>query len=228
MQEICHVICGESEEEGYGKLVTCYKCLGNSSDQTQVTSVKDHITRSSEKDTASSSTKKKRKIRNDAEWLAPKSNMQDNKYQTVIELVGLDLGAAGRSCERHEVCGTAITLNNIIILRAGCVTGPDMDIHEVVEAHKVANGTQTCLVGFLARRFLRTKRHYINQMYQVVNDYSGLQKLRNSLQRQKLRNAGFNVVTKVKEHWCTKVKELLLETQTLHRVFCNSSCKYDF
>ena len=104
-------------------------------------------------------------------WAPPKKNVNDNKYSTIIEIVGLDLGGADRFCERHEICGNYVTTNDILVLRETCLKASDNILYDVVEARKIEDGTQACRIGFLARRFLRTKSYYVNKMYQVVKDY---------------------------------------------------------
>ncbi|KAE9293091.1 hypothetical protein PR003_g24591, partial [Phytophthora rubi] len=98
-----------------------------------------------------------------------------------VDIVGCDVGDGGRSCTTHEICGTELKVDDVIVFRAEVVAVEGEGLEHVVKAHVVRLGAQLCHVGFLPRRLLRMKDAYANRMAIVVED---LRKSDNSQKRR--------------------------------------------
>ena len=80
-------------------------------------------------------------------------------------IVGIQCGDGRRSCERHEICGSGLRTNSLIVFRSFL----DTDGNECMAAVSVENGAETCVVGFLERCVVITHREtYANKYAQVL------------------------------------------------------------
>lgn len=113
--------------------------------------------------------------------------MREARGETIhgVDVVGCDAGDNGRNCTSHEVCGTHIRLDDLIIFRWEVVP-IEGDLEEVVKAYLIRDGTQGCHIGFLPRRLLKQKDKYVNKMATIVED------LRCSENAQKRRRSNRN------------------------------------
>jgi hypothetical protein len=87
-----------------------------------------------------------------------------------VDIVGLEQGNRGRSCEEHDVCGSIVKLDTVIRLRTVQV---DIDGREetAIAAVWVTDGVDRCRVGFLPRHCVRHAARYNGKLAQVVDMY---------------------------------------------------------
>ncbi|KAG1696070.1 hypothetical protein DVH05_019055 [Phytophthora capsici] len=91
-----------------------------------------------------------------------------------VDIVGCDVGDGSRNCTAHEICGQHLRVDDVIVFRSevACVDEGrcDGDLEYVVKAYVLRDGSPTCHVGFLPRRFLKARESYNNKMATVVED----------------------------------------------------------
>ena len=91
-----------------------------------------------------------------------------------LELVGIEAGDRGRSCEEHEVCGSVLKEDNIVVhLRCIQVKGDEEGAKEekAVGTFWVSDGIDCCLVGFLPRHMVKHSSKYNGRLAQVTEIY---------------------------------------------------------
>ena len=92
-----------------------------------------------------------------------------------IAIVGLDDPHFGRSCERHEICGHSVQLNDLCylkpaVVKLGSSEKGNLVMRQAVKAVRIEDGSESCIVGFLDRRLLRNKDAYVHKYVQVIKD----------------------------------------------------------
>lgn len=78
---------------------------------------------------------------------------------TELQVVGVNNGGNGRSCPRHGVCGKAIAVGDLLIVKG--VPDPTEVNDVALGVFKFEDGAPTCQVGFLPRKMITEKRGYI-------------------------------------------------------------------
>ena len=101
-----------------------------------------------------------------------------------VDVVGLSYSDFGRSCEQHEVCGLVLEENDVVrlvpkVLKIGGVEEAAMAVY------RLSNGTESCLVGFVARHQLYQVQ--AGMILQVVTIYS---KSESAQDRRRAHRAG--------------------------------------
>jgi len=82
-------------------------------------------------------------------------------------LIGIQCGNGRRSCERHDICGSDLRPNSLIIFRSFI----DENGGESMAAVHVENGAETCVVGFLERCVVITHCEMYEHKYAQVLDF---------------------------------------------------------
>jgi hypothetical protein len=90
-----------------------------------------------------------------------------------LEIVGLDMSNNGRSCTQHSICGKHVAVNDILRL-VSCVVTTHGNEEEAVKLVKLADGADSCTVGFVPRVFAKSPKVKANlkKFVQVVELYS--------------------------------------------------------
>jgi hypothetical protein len=86
----------------------------------------------------------------------------------VIDIVGVEESNRGRSCERHEVCGDHLGLDNVVRLRQVQIVRDNGREEKAVAAYKVTEGIDSCRVGFLPRQCLRHAEKFDGKLAQIT------------------------------------------------------------
>lgn len=87
----------------------------------------------------------------------------------VLEAVGVSIGAAGRSCDVHDVCDFSLQLTDSVIFRAA-ETFIDGKQEKCVKVYRFNNGIQGCHIGFLPRYLRNFWPMYHDKKAQVFQD----------------------------------------------------------
>jgi hypothetical protein len=105
-----------------------------------------------------------------------------------IEIVGLQASSNGRSCVQHKVCGEHVVVGDVLRLKR-CVVTVDGGVEEAIKLVKIADGSETCTVGFVPRAYSHNPKivNNISKFVQVIEIYS-----QNSLNTYKRRLAHQN------------------------------------
>lgn len=90
-----------------------------------------------------------------------------------VEIVGLEEGSTGRSCERHGVCGCVVEHNTVVrFRRLQVLDEEEEDIEETaIAAFWVSDGIDSCRVGYLPRHCIKHWRQYEGKLAQVIEMY---------------------------------------------------------
>ena len=91
-----------------------------------------------------------------------------------VDVVGIDIGDRGRSCEAHEVCGSQLEVGKTV-LRIREVTINKNGVDEPALAaytHSLEDGLDGCRVGFLRKHLIPHKDSYVNKCLLVSKIYS--------------------------------------------------------
>ena len=85
----------------------------------------------------------------------------------VIEIVGIEEGSRGRSCEEHAVCGSVVDEDVVVCLRKVQVL-VDGKEETAIAAYWVTDGEDRCRVGFLQRHMVAYASRYDGALAQVT------------------------------------------------------------
>jgi hypothetical protein len=89
-----------------------------------------------------------------------------------VEIVGLEEGSSGRSCERHAVCGSVVENNTVVRFRRMQVLDEEDDVEEAaIAAFWISDGIDSCRVGYLPRHCLKHWKQYEGKLAQVIDLY---------------------------------------------------------
>ena len=84
-----------------------------------------------------------------------------------VDIVGINCGDNGHSCEEFPVCGDALKFDSLV-----CIQSEQMMIEGVEQAVMpvfwVMDGADHCLVGFLPKHFLHPKQAYDGRLTQIT------------------------------------------------------------
>jgi hypothetical protein len=104
-----------------------------------------------------------------------------------VDIVGIEVGNCGRSCEEHDVCGLVLEENSVVRLRHVQIL---VDGHEesALAAYWITDGIDCCRVGFLQHHLIKQWRDYNGRIAQIVEMYKDSESA--SKRRKNHRNLG--------------------------------------
>lgn len=71
-----------------------------------------------------------------------------------VEVVGLRMNSNGRLCCQHKCCGKYVKVGDVLRLKRTYVT-INNKTEDAIKLVKIADGSDTCTVGFLSRDLIR-------------------------------------------------------------------------
>ena len=107
----------------------------------------------------------------------------------VVEIVGLERGDCGRSCEEHDVCGSVVEEDTLLRLRKEQIVVDGVE-ETAVACYWVTDGIDRCRVGFLKRHMVKHARRFDGALVQVTRVLSDNPHLSNKAERKKYSNHG--------------------------------------
>jgi hypothetical protein len=105
-----------------------------------------------------------------------------------VEIVGIERGERGRSCEEHAICGSVLQEDTVVRIRHCQIVLDDGKEESALAAYWVGDGIDRCLVGFLPRHLLKHANDYDGRLAQVIDMYAGSDSP--SKRRKNARNYG--------------------------------------
>ena len=88
-----------------------------------------------------------------------------------VEIVGTEANTQGRSCEEHDICGSALAEDTVVRFRKVQIVVNGKE-ESAIAAYHVSDGIDRCRVGFLKRNFLKHWKQYDGVLAQVIEVYS--------------------------------------------------------
>ena len=85
----------------------------------------------------------------------------------VVEIVGIDKGDRGRSCEEHDVCGEVVEEDTLLRLRREQIL-VDGKEETAIACYWVTDGVDRCRVGFLKRHMVKHAWRFDGALVQVT------------------------------------------------------------
>lgn len=86
-----------------------------------------------------------------------------------VDIVGTTASDRGRSCEKHNVCGSVLCPDVVVRFRSVQIQETeDGDETRALAVFHVSGGIDTCRVGFLRRHLLRYKDEYDGRLAQIT------------------------------------------------------------
>ena len=76
-----------------------------------------------------------------------------------VEVLGLLENGNGRTCPKHDVCGSKVMVESLLLLLPVVITNAQDENEYAIAAVILENGTPTCTVGFLGREFHHFREH---------------------------------------------------------------------
>ena len=83
------------------------------------------------------------------------------------DIVGINCGDNGHSCEEFPVCGDALKHDSLVRLRSEQMMIEDVE-QAVMSVFWVMDGVNHCRVGFLPKHFLHHKQAYDGRLPQIT------------------------------------------------------------
>ena len=102
----------------------------------------------------------------------------------VVEIVGLERGDRGRSCEEHDVCGSVVEEDTLLRLRKEQIMVDGVE-ETAVACYWVTDGIDRCQVGFLKRHMIKHARRFDGALVQVTRVLSDDPRLCDAAERKK-------------------------------------------
>ena len=87
------------------------------------------------------------------------------------EVVGIERGDRGHSCEEHDVCGMVVTEDTLLHLRKEQILVEGQE-ETAIACYWVTNGIDCCRVGFLKRHMVKHARRFNGAFVQVTKVFS--------------------------------------------------------
>lgn len=87
-----------------------------------------------------------------------------------VDIVGIEAGNCGRSCEEHNVCGSILEENAVVRIRHVQIL-VDGKEESALAAYWIADGIDRCRVRFLQRHLLKHWKKYDGMIAQIVDMY---------------------------------------------------------
>jgi hypothetical protein len=88
-----------------------------------------------------------------------------------VEIVGIECGQQGRSCEQHEICGSVIAEDVVVRFRKVQVIIKGKE-ESAIAAYLVSDGVDCCRVGFLQRHLVKHWERYEGVLAQITEVYA--------------------------------------------------------
>ena len=85
----------------------------------------------------------------------------------IVEIVGIERGDRGRSCEEHDVCGSVVEEDTLLRLRKVQILVDGVE-ETAIACYWVTDGIDRCRVGFLKRHMIKHARRYDGALVQVT------------------------------------------------------------
>jgi hypothetical protein len=89
-----------------------------------------------------------------------------------VEIVGIEANTNGRSCDQHDVCGSALEDDVVVRLRKVQILNAEGREESAIAAYLVSDGIDQCRVGFLQRHLVRHAKSFDGVLAQVTEVYS--------------------------------------------------------
>ena len=108
------------------------------------------------------------------------TNYEANEFTTVVEIVGLEEGGRGRSCIKHNECGSCVKKHMILRVRKVIIVNDEGHREVALALYVLKYGEETCHVGFLRRHHNPFMECYDGKFLQVTclfaqtNDYNNI------------------------------------------------------
>jgi len=87
-----------------------------------------------------------------------------------VEIVGINMGSQGHSCEQHEACGTILEEDSVVRFRR-CQVVVNGKETSAIAAYLVSDGIDTCRVGYLPRHLVKHSKYYDGVLAQITELY---------------------------------------------------------
>jgi hypothetical protein len=84
-----------------------------------------------------------------------------------VEILGLLENGNGRTCPRHENCGSQVVVGSLLLLLPVVITNIENENEYAIAAVILEDGKPTCTVGFMGREFHYFREQYENKLAQV-------------------------------------------------------------
>lgn len=94
--------------------------------------------------------------------------MSKHPDEPLVEIVGIEEGGRGRSCEIHTVCGSALELDSVVRFRLIHILNDRREEEKAIGVYWVTDGIDRCLVGFLPRHCIKHASYYNGRVAQIV------------------------------------------------------------
>jgi hypothetical protein len=88
-----------------------------------------------------------------------------------VEVVGIERGDCGRSCEEHDVCGTVVSEDTLLRLRKAQIL-VDGKEETAIACYWVTAGIDRCRVGFLKHHMVKHAGRFDGALVQVTKVFS--------------------------------------------------------
>ena len=102
----------------------------------------------------------------------------------VVEIVGLERGDRGRSCEEHDVCGSVVEEDTLLRLRKEQIMVDGVE-ETAISCYWVMDGIDRCRVGFLKRHMVKHARRFDGALVQVTRVLSDDPRICDMVERKK-------------------------------------------
>ena len=89
----------------------------------------------------------------------------------IVEIVGIEKGDRGRSCEEHDVCGEVVEEDTLLRLRREQIL-VDGKEETSIACYWVTDGIDRCRVGFLKRHMVKHAWRFDGALVQVTKVFS--------------------------------------------------------
>jgi hypothetical protein len=98
--------------------------------------------------------------------------VQVRRWTPSFEIVGLSGENNGRCCSLHVGCGKYLEVGDVCRVVATQVRIKD-EVEDAIKLVKIADGTETCIVGYVPRAYMKNKQvlNALNKEVQVLELY---------------------------------------------------------
>jgi hypothetical protein len=100
-----------------------------------------------------------------------------------FEIVGIERGDRGCSCEEHDVCGTVVEEDTLLRLRKEQIL-VDGQEETAISCYWVTDGIDRCRVGFLKRHMVKHVRRFDGALVQVTKVLSADPRVSDTAERK--------------------------------------------
>ena len=102
----------------------------------------------------------------------------------IVEIVGIDRGDRGRSCEEHDVCGSVVEEDTLLRLRKEQIMVDGVE-ETAISCYWVTDRIDRCCVGFLKRHMVKHARRFDGALVQVTRVLSDDPRVCDAAERKK-------------------------------------------